>query len=959
MYFQYKFSNLLGTVYRKGQLVFSRDGDSIFVPVGNKITCYDLRNGRSYTMPVEISSNFSAMAISPDGLLLLASSDAGNMYMISVLRRRIIYTKIFKKSCRAIEFSPDGKYFAIARGTKVYVYKCAGMQHRLFNPFDTERVCSAATSSVMCLAWSFDSRLLVFGSLDMVTRVFPVKNMQLAKQVAEMGNNTSSIIGVHFQPNTYHLYTVCQSGKIKYFECQLKPEELHERESYAMKLARKAEQVKKEQAVAGTEEEGTNDVKPMEVEESVKWLNYRLGHNYSAGTLMLLHKKNNNEASSDDEDDDDTKEVQHDKRVTIKRSCYHNESDVLVIACTNGNLALFDMKDGCSLLHRLRVSTRGISSVAINLTGDWVALGVPYLGQLVVWEMRSENYVLKQQGHSKNMSVVAYSPDGSCIATGGEDGKVKLWSTVSSFCYVTFTEHTAAITGLAFTQSGRAVLSSSLDGTVRAFDMMRYRNFKTLTSPQATQFTCLAVDTSGELVAAGGQDSHQIYVWSLKLGSLLEVLSGHTGPVRSICFSPAIGSSMLVSTAWDRTLKIWDNINTTQARESILLHADGISLCLRPDGEQVSVAAMDGNIYLFNCRTATEEGCIEGRRDLGLTREFDAELTADKTLETKYFEKLCYSSDGKQLLAGGKSKYVCVYSTAEMMLVKKYTITENRSLEGTRERFSVIAAKTGVRLSQVERRGAKTLGGDHSLRSFRRDIRVTDLAFAPTGRSFVVCCSEGMLIYSQDSDWLFDPLSLDIENTPSAVKRKLKQEEWGLALMMAIKLNIDSVKKEVLESIPMDALSVVVSGLPPRYVEGLLQFLAEGIESTQHVGVYARWARDTLFLHGTALKARAPQMITAINALYRALNMHHNNLNSLCASNEHTLRYLRRECAVRKHKTRMLQLKGDADKSDAENDQQTPEQMDQDSGSDDGEDMQSLVAFGDSDTDTELTELVK
>ena len=62
-----------------------------------------------------------------------------------------------------------------------------------------------------------------------------------------------------------------------------------------------------------------------------------------------------------------------------------------------------------------------------------------------------------------------------------------------------------------------------LAGTVRAYDMVRYRNFKTLTSPQATQFSCLAVDSSGELVAAGGQDSHQIYLWSLKMGIFLDV----------------------------------------------------------------------------------------------------------------------------------------------------------------------------------------------------------------------------------------------------------------------------------------------------------------------------------------------------------------------------------------------------------------------------------------------------
>ena len=79
---------------------------------------------------------------------------------------------------------------------------------------------------------------------------------------------------------------------------------------------------------------------------------------------------------------------------------------------------------------------------------------------------------------------MAFSPDGSSIASGGADGKVKVWSARNQFCFVTFAEHTSAVTDLLFLpKSGNAVLTSSLDGTVRAFDLVRYKNFRTLTAP--------------------------------------------------------------------------------------------------------------------------------------------------------------------------------------------------------------------------------------------------------------------------------------------------------------------------------------------------------------------------------------------------------------------------------------------------------------------------------------------
>lgn len=50
---------------------------------------------------------------------------------------------------------------------------------------------------------------------------------------------------------------------------------------------------------------------------------------------------------------------------------------------------------------------------------------------------------MKQQGHFFDLNTLAYSPDGTLIATGGDDGKVKLWTTKNCLCFVTFSDHTA------------------------------------------------------------------------------------------------------------------------------------------------------------------------------------------------------------------------------------------------------------------------------------------------------------------------------------------------------------------------------------------------------------------------------------------------------------------------------------------------------------------------------------
>lgn len=107
---------------------------------------------------------------------------------------------------------------------------------------------------------------------------------------------------------------------------------------------------------------------------------------------------------------------------------------------------------------------------------------------MLIWDWHTESYLLKQQGHSGAAGAMAYSPDGMWLATGGDDGKVKLWSVLSGLCAVTFSDHVGPVKGLCFLPPSAtgvgAVVSASTDGTVRAYDLARYRCFRTMSHPQ-------------------------------------------------------------------------------------------------------------------------------------------------------------------------------------------------------------------------------------------------------------------------------------------------------------------------------------------------------------------------------------------------------------------------------------------------------------------------------------------
>jgi periodic tryptophan protein 2 len=183
---------------------------------------------------------------------------------------------------------------------------------------------------------------------------------------------------------------------------------------------------------------------------------------------------------------------------------YHRRTGMLCAGFGHGVFTMHKLSpDRFEHVQTLSVSQEKVSACSFDETGDWIALGCARLGQLVVWEWQSEAYVYKQQGHYFDVNACAYAPDGSMLATAADDHKVKVWSASTGSCFVTFAEHKAPVSAVAFLPSGHALLSASLDGTVRAFDLMRYRNFRVMTSPDPCQFVSLAVDPTGEIVCAG------------------------------------------------------------------------------------------------------------------------------------------------------------------------------------------------------------------------------------------------------------------------------------------------------------------------------------------------------------------------------------------------------------------------------------------------------------------------
>lgn len=104
---------------------------------------------------------------------------------------------------------------------------------------------------------------------------------------------------------------------------------------------------------------------------------------------------------------------------------YHCDLDMVVVGFSNGVFGLYQMPEFVCI-HLLSISREKITTAVFNKLGNWLTFGCAKLGQLLVWEWRSESYILKQQGHYFDVNCIAYSPDSQLLATGADDNKVKV-----------------------------------------------------------------------------------------------------------------------------------------------------------------------------------------------------------------------------------------------------------------------------------------------------------------------------------------------------------------------------------------------------------------------------------------------------------------------------------------------------------------------------------------------------
>lgn len=114
------------------------------------------------------------------------------------------------------------------------------------------------------------------------------------------------------------------------------------------------------------------------------------------------------------------------------------------------------------LLRDAALSPDGKSLAAVATADDEIV----YLWEVATGKLQR---TLKIGGFATGQ--ISFSPDGSTLAVGGKDGRIKLWSVADGRERASFKGHAKEVTRLAFSQDGKILASGSEDGTIMLWDV--------------------------------------------------------------------------------------------------------------------------------------------------------------------------------------------------------------------------------------------------------------------------------------------------------------------------------------------------------------------------------------------------------------------------------------------------------------------------------------------------------
>jgi hypothetical protein len=232
------------------------------------------------------------------------------------------------------------------------------------------------------------------------------------------------------------------------------------------------------------------------------------------------------------------------------------------------------------------------------------------------------------RGHASWVISVAFSPDGTRLASGSRDHTVRLWDAATGECLKTLRGHTSTVECVAFSPDGKQVASAGKDKAIRLWDAATGEPIKALLG-HIDGVRAVAFLRDGRRLASTGDDHRMLRIWDLATAQCVKSLPCDPG-----CWGLAVSpdGSEIAAASDAGWVGLWDAETGKRKQRFFAQVGKCWSLAYSPDGKRVLAAGDEPLMKVWEVATAK---CL-------------AALRAGDRIRA-----VAFSPDGKHIASGG------------------------------------------------------------------------------------------------------------------------------------------------------------------------------------------------------------------------------------------------------------------------------------------------------------------
>jgi len=218
-------------------------------------------------------------------------------------------------------------------------------------------------------------------------------------------------------------------------------------------------------------------------------------------------------------------------------------------------------------------------------------------------EVAQDPQVVKAFRLGREVTGVAFGPDGRLLATAGADQTARIWDTTTGEERIRFV-HDDGVTAVAFGPDGHLLATASADQTARIWDTATGR--ERIQLPHDEGVAAVAFSPDGRLLATGSFDPNA-RIWDTASGQVTARVA-HDGMVPGVALSP--DGRLLATASEDRTARVWD---AASGQEQLWVRHDAPvwAVAFSPQGRLLATAGEDRTARIWDTTSGQERARME------------------------------------------------------------------------------------------------------------------------------------------------------------------------------------------------------------------------------------------------------------------------------------------------------------------------------------------------------------